>query len=287
MNFKRKQSTWSFWTLLLFIYPFLFLFNTQSNVDKADYIPEDYELVWSDEFDKSGAPSQENWTYDLGSKNNGWGNWEVQVYTKEKKNVRVKNGRLIINARKDKEGQWTSARLKSEGLRHFKYGLIEFKAKLTEGEGTWPALWLLGENIKTKGWPACGEIDVMEFAGKKPGIVQSALHDPESHGNTFKKKEVEMENLSSEFHTYAMLWTEDKIEFIFDGKTIYTYAPAEKNADNWPYDDKYFILMNIAMGGTFGSDPQYESDGQKNGIHPELQSATMEVDYVRVYQKKS
>lgn len=254
--------------------------------ESKNYIPENYQLIWSDEFDEEGKPSKTNWTYDIGSLYNGWGNREVQYYTKKDKNVRVENGHLIINALKDNKGNWTSARVKSEGLQHFKYGLIEFRAKLPVGSGTWPALWMLGKDISLVGWPTCGEIDIMEHVGKNPGNIISALHDPASHGNTQNKGNIFVGTTDSEFHTYAMKWTTDSISFMVDGEMHYSYSPAVRNEQNWPYDDEFFIIMNIAIGGNLGSDPKFETKGLKDGIDPALSSAVMEIDYVRFYQEK-
>ena len=127
-------------------------------------------LTWADEFDSEGAPNSANWTYDIGNGVGGWGNKEIQSYTSKSENVRVENGVLIIDALKDENG-WTSARVKSQFFQNFQYGRIEFRAKIPAGSGTWPALWMLGENITDIGWPACGEIDVMEHVGREPGLV--------------------------------------------------------------------------------------------------------------------
>lgn len=247
---------------------------------QQDYI----DLVWSDEFEVDGAPDPANWGYDLGRGSNGWGNSEVQSYTNQNQNVRVEGGKLIIHALKE-GGQWTSARIKSQGKRSFTYGRIVWRAKLPEGSGTWPALWMLGENFPTVGWPACGEIDVMEHVGKWPGQILSALHTPSSHGDTQNKGTAQNPTFSTEFHTYEVLWTPQRLTFYVDGVSHYTYSPAVKNSSTWPYNTPFFLIMNIAMGGVLGSDPQYESGGLRNGIDPALTQAKMEIDYVRVYQQ--
>ncbi len=238
-------------------------------------------LVWSDEFDGSGPPDPAKWSYDLGA--GGWGNREVQTYTNSTANSRQENGKLIINALKY-GSNWTSARLLTNNKFEFKYGRVVFRAKLPVGSGTWPALWMLGENFGTVGWPACGEIDVMEFVGKHPGQVQSALHTPSSHGNTVNFGKKLVPTCSSEFHDYQVSWNYQRIEFRVDSLLIYAYSPSVRNTSTWPFDKPFFIIMNMAMGGNMGSDPQYETGGQKNGIDPTLTSATMEVDFVRVYQ---
>jgi beta-glucanase (GH16 family) len=237
--------------------------------------PKDrFKLVWSDEFNRNGAPDSTNWVYDIGTGSNGWGNNEIQFYTHDSENVYVKDGRLIIRALK-KDGKWTSARLKSQGKRNWTYGKIVFSARLPVGKGTWPALWMLAENINTVGWPTCGEIDIMEHVGRDPGIVQCALHTKASHGDTVNKKSKPVSTFNSEFHTYEANWTKEKIDFFIDGDLYYTYTPSVKDNDHWPYNTPFFIIMNIAIGGGFGGD-----------VDPALSSAVMEVEYVRVYEKR-
>jgi beta-glucanase (GH16 family) len=181
-------------------------------------------------------------------------------------------------------GNWSSARLISKNKAEFKYGRIVFRAKLPTGSGTWPALWLLGEDISTIGWPACGEIDVMEHVGKTMGIIHHAIHTPSSYGNTVNKKQTNIANVATEFHEYQLNWTPQKLEFSIDGFVTYVYSPVVKTNANWPFNKEMFLIVNIAMGGNFGSDPQYETGGLKNGIDPSLSSATMLVDWIRVYQ---
>ena len=231
-----------------------------------------YKLVWSDEFNKDGAPDSSAWTYDLGNGQDGWGNQELQSYTRDAENVQVKDGVLKITALKT-NGEWTSARLKSQGRKSFRYGKIVFRAKLPTGVGTWPALWLLGEKVSTMGWPSCGEIDVMEHVGRNPGVVQAALHTPSSHGDTKDKASTAVSAFDSEFHDYELQWTEEKLQFLVDGKVFYTYAPSERNASTWPYDSPFYLIMNVAIGGGLGGP-----------VESTLQRATMEIDYVRVYE---
>ncbi|MDN4166691.1 family 16 glycosylhydrolase [Cytophagales bacterium LB-30] len=238
-------------------------------------------LVWSDEFEGTGLPNSQYWGYDLGQ--NGWGNNEVQNYTNTTNNVRQENGLLVIEAKKS-GSTWTSARVKTQAKFNFTYGRIAFRAKLPQGSGTWPALWMLGENINTVGWPACGEIDVMEHVGRDPGRIHSTLHTPSSFGNSQNTSTKIVNDYNTNFHIYEAVWTEESIKFYIDGQIFYTYAPATKNSSTWPFNSPFFIIMNIAMGGNFGSDPQYETNGQKNGIDPALTLARMEIDYVRVYE---
>jgi beta-glucanase (GH16 family) len=229
------------------------------------------KLIWSDEFNINGAPDSTNWNYDLGNGEDGWGNQESEFYTRQSENVKVENGSLIINATK-KNGQWTSARIKTQSKKNFTYGKIVFRAKLPVGKGTWPALWMLSENIKTVGWPACGEIDIMEHVGRNPGVVQSAMHTQAMHGETLNKGSVNVSTFNTEFHNYEALWLKDKIEFSVDGKVYYTFIPKNNSIEEWPFNSPCFIIINMAMGGGLGG-----------AIDPSLAQAKLEVDYVRVY----
>jgi beta-glucanase (GH16 family) len=242
-----------------------------------------HELVWSDEFNTEGALNSAFWSYDLGTGQSGWGNNEVQSYTQNSLNVRQSGGRLLIEALKS-GNTWTSARIKTQGKFSFSYGRVEFKAKLPAGSGTWPALWMLGESFSSKGWPACGEIDVMEYVGRMPGIVHGSLHSPSSFGNTQNTRTIQVPTAATAFHVYAVEWSPESIRFFVDDELFYTYAPSVKTDPNWPFKDDFFIIINLAMGGNFGSDPAFETLGQRNGIDPALTRATLEVDYVRVYR---
>lgn len=259
---------------------FLFLTFVTGALQAQDYS----DLVWSDEFNNDGAPAPANWGYDLGN-NNGWGNNELQTYTNASNNVRVENGMLVIEARKS-GSNWTSGRIQSQGKQSFTYGKVVYRAKLPQGSGTWPALWMLGASISNGiSWPACGEIDVMEHVGKAAGVIHGSLHTPSSFGNTVNTGTKTISTYNSEFHDYAVLWTPDKIQFQIDDVPFYTYQPATKNDQTWPFKAPFFFIMNIAIGGNFGSDPQYETGGFKNGVDPALTLVRMEVDYIRVYQE--
>ncbi len=249
-----------------------------------EFRPEDYdpnkdddftELVWQDEFDTDGAPDVEKWNYDIGRGNNGWGNNESQYYTDRSENVTVADGVLKITAKKESyEGaEYTSARLKTQDKYEFTYGRVDVKAKLPGGGGTWPAIWMLGSNISTVGWPKCGEMDIMEYVGNVPGTVQSAIHTPSSSGATVNMKSSPISNETSEFHVYSVIWSGDQISFLIDDERFYTYKPSEQNSSTWPFDASQFLLLNIAMGGTLGG-----------SIDPDFNESVMEIDYVRIYQ---
>lgn len=236
------------------------------------------QLIWSDEFDVNGAPDSAKWTYNLGDgcpNLCGWGNNEAQYYTNRVDNVLVENGVLKIIAKKEnyQGSKYTSARMLTQGKFNFTYGKVEVKAKLPEGGGTWPAIWMLGSNISTVGWPACGEIDIMEHKGNDPGAVSSAMHTPSSFGETINKDAIFVSNVSTQFHVYSVSWTKEKIEFYVDDKLFYTYNPSKKNSETWPFDATQFIILNIALGGGFGGT-----------IDSNFTEATMEIDYIRVYQ---
>ncbi|MHA7059484.1 glycoside hydrolase family 16 protein [Aquimarina sp. M1] len=226
-------------------------------------------LVWSDEFDTDGAPNSANWTYDLGTGDNGWGNGEAQSYTDDPSNVIVENGLLKITARAE-NGGYTSARIKSQDLFEFTYGRVEISAKLPDGGGTWPALWLLGANFETVGWPNCGEIDIMEHVGNNINDVSSALHLPgNSAGNAIVGRTT-LSDATTAFHVYSVEWSSDQLVLAVDGTPHLTYS---YGSDVPFYENDFFLILNVAMGGTLGG-----------AIDPSFADSTMEIDYVRVYQ---
>ncbi len=231
-------------------------------------------LLWADEFNYSGSPDSNKWGYNIGRGDNGWGNGEAQYYTSRTDNVIVDGGFLKITAKKETyEGaEYTSARLLTQGKFDFKYGKIEVRAKLPIGVGTWPAIWLLGSNVSTIGWPACGEVDIMEHWGDNHGWVQSALHTPSSYGNTSNHGGQTIPDVSTAFHVYGLEWTSSEMIFTVDNIEHYRYNPSNKNSNTWPFDAKQFIILNVAMGSSYQT------------IDPDFVSSTMEIDYVRVYQ---
>jgi len=249
-----------------------------------EFRPEGYDpdqeedftnLVWQDEFDTDGSPNVENWNYDIGTGRNGWGNNESQYYTDRTENVTVVDGVLKITAKKESfEGSdYTSSRLRTEGKFDFTYGRVDVKAKLPSGGGAWPAIWMLGSNFSTVGWPKCGEIDIMEYIANNPGTVQSALHTLSSSGATINMKATSITNETSEFHIYSVIWSDRSIKFLIDDEEFYTYNPDVKNESTWPFDADQFLILNIAMGGNLGGT-----------IDPDFDETVMEIDYVRVYQ---
>lgn len=232
-------------------------------------------LIWSDEFDTDGAPDTANWTYDIGTGTDGWGNNESQYYTDRADNIAVSEGTLKITAKTESyEGsEYTSARILTKDLFEFTYGRVDIRAKLPSGGGTWPALWMLGANFDTTGWPACGEIDIMEHVGNDEGTVHGSIHNTSSSGATENTGEITVSDATSEFHVYSVNWSEDEISFLVDDEIFYTYNPDTKDGDTWPFDADQFLIINVAMGGNFGG-----------AIDDAFTEATMEIDYVRVYQ---
>lgn len=226
-------------------------------------------LVWADEFDAPGTPAPSKWGFDLGA--GGWGNSELQYYTNRLDNAVVSNGTLKIYAKAENFGgaAYTSARLLSKDKFSFKYGKMEVRAKLPEGAGTWPAIWMLGSNISTVPWPACGEIDVMEHKGNEPGKIYGTVHYPGHSGGGSVGSTINISNVATEFHVYAVEWNASTIKFFVDNQLFHTVA----NNTSLPFNQNFFIILNVAMGGTFGG-----------SVSPTFTQAAMEVDYVRVYQ---
>lgn len=258
-----------------------------NETDKLDPDDADYwtnaVLVWSDEFEGTSI-SDENWTFETGG--NGWGNNELQNY-QANGNTEVSDGILRITAKRNTdntiEGAFTSARLNSK--KSFKFGRMEIRAKLPEhkGNGTWPALWMLGSNIETVGWPACGEIDMMEYVSFKPNKTHFSIHSTannHTNGTEITSGAVDLETIEEEFHNFGILWSDKYIKFYVDEIDNVQFAyrrPGTSNVDSWPFSNNFYFLMNIAVGGNWGG-----LEGVDTSIFP----ATMEVDYIRVYQVK-
>lgn len=226
------------------------------------------KIIWSDEFNIDGAPNSTYWGYDLGA--GGWGNNEEQYYTNRPENVIVKDGVLKIKTIKEnyQGSKYTSARILTKDKFSFKYGKIEFKAKLPVGGGTWPALWTLGNNLTSAGWPACGEMDVMEHVYNQLNKIHGTFHYPGHSGGNATTASKMVENVTSEFHVYSMDWRANSIKIFVDNQKIIEFP----NTKATPFNQEFFIIINCAMGGNFGG-----------AVDPNFSSSTFEVDYVRVY----
>lgn len=239
-------------------------------------VPEGWQLSWHDEFDAK-VIDQKSWTYDLGA--GGWGNGEAEYYTNRLENARLENGMLIIEARQEKyEGSYyTSARLKTQGLREILYGRFEARIKVPKGAGFWPAFWMLGSDFNGTNWPDCGEIDIMEHVGREPDLIMGTIHGPGYSGALGRSQWNRQEfNIADDFHTYAIEWQPDQISWFFDDVEYFKISSSDLNGQKWVFDKPFFIILNLAIGGTLagpiGLDTKFP--------------AQMNVDYIRVYQKK-
>jgi beta-glucanase (GH16 family) len=239
---------------------------------------KDWKLVWNDEFNYTGLPDSNKWNYDMGG--DGWGNHELQYYTNKKLgNARVENGNLVIEARKEKfeKNDYTSARLVTKGKADWQYGKIEVKAKLPEGLGTWPAIWMLGATNPFK-WPDDGEIDIMEHVGFHQGYIHGSVHCKKYYHSigTQKTDNIIVRDCSEKFHVYGLEWNSESIKLSVDGNTYFSFKNEHSGYEAWPFDNKMHLLLNVAVGGDWG--------GAK-GVAPDIWPRRMEIDYVRVYQQ--
>jgi beta-glucanase (GH16 family) len=239
--------------------------------------PTGWTLVFADEFDTPGALDPAKWGYDLGYIAND----EKQFYTSRSENVRAEGGNLVIEARKEAyQGYaYTSARIVTRGRFEFLYGRVEVRAKLPTGKGAWPAIWTLGANIDQAGWPACGEIDIMENVGFEPLLVHGSVHTTAYNHTigTQKTASVPVANPWEDFHVYAMEWFADHVDVSVDGRTYFTFRNEGTGARTWPFDKPQYLLLNLAIGGSWG--------GQQ-GIDDSLFPHRYLIDHVRIYQQK-
>ena len=249
--------------------------------DETQKVTNFTKLVIADEFDSEGAPDAAIWNFDIGrgSNNDGWGNQELQYYTDRTENVKVENGFLLITAQEESfEGaSYTSARLTTKGTFEQKYGRFEARIKLPYGQGMWPAFWMLGADIDTNPWPACGEIDIMENAGSKPTEVSGAVHGPGYSGGTpiLKKYNLENDRFDTGFHIFGIEWGPEYINYYVDD-VLYNQITPDDVTGEWVFDNgPFFIIINLAVGGLFDGPPNAET------VFPQ----TMVIDYVRVYQQ--
>ena len=255
----------------------LVIFNgiTSCSTDETQTVANFKTITMQDEFDEDGAPNSSIWTYDIGG--NGWGNNELQYYTDRSQNVAVQNGYLIITAEKEnfEEASYTSARILSKGLFEQAYGRFEARIKLPWGQGIWPAFWLLGGDIDTNNWPNCGEIDIMEYRGQNPTMVLGTVHGPGYSGGESISKSYSLTNdrFDTGFHIFGIEWTPDYINYYVDD-VLYNQITPEDVTGEWVFNKPFFIIINLAVGGSFVGSPNAET------IFPQ----TMLVDYVRVYQ---
>ena len=240
-------------------------------------------LLWSEEFNGNDW-DQSVWYPELGA--SGWGNNELQEYTPFDRNLEVSDGTLKIHALLEGAGQnrgdYTSARLLT--YQTFTYGRIEIRAKMPRhrGNGLWPAIWMLGDSIRNgTSWPLCGEIDIMEYVSYDPGKTHASIHTAANNhrqGNAISSGGVSLPSMEEEFHIYGLLWQEDGLIFYIDEPTnviLNVPKPENPTAENWPFDQPHFFLLNMAVGGDWGG-----AQGVDDSIFP----ATFEIDYVRVFE---
>ncbi|MDR2981604.1 MAG: glycoside hydrolase family 16 protein [Puniceicoccales bacterium] len=238
-----------------------------------------WELVWNDEFNATDArPDPIKWNYEEGRVRNK----EAQYYTRDRReNARVENGKLILEARKEahKGAQYTSASITTQDRFAFTYGRIEIRAKTPTGKGTWPALWMLRQDRGKARWPDSGEIDIMEQVGHDAGTIYSTIHtgDKTRPNNLFSSGgKIKNQKPWEDFHVYTMEWTPDRLDFYFDETKVHSYLRDPENPQRWPFTESMYLIMNIAIGGTWGG-----------AIDDAVLPARMEIDWVRIYRSKT
>lgn len=236
--------------------------------------------TWADEFNTDGAPDAARWDYEVGFIRNK----EAQYYTKARReNAWIEGGNLVISALKEdfegkgKQAKYTAASLITKGKYDFHYGRIEVRAKIPEGRGIWPAIWFLGTD-QSKGWPKCGEIDLMEYVGFDPNTLHFNIHTGKYNHvkKTNKGKAVKVPDAAKEWHVYALEWYKDRLEFFLDGKQVFSFADEGSGSEAWPYDRPHYLILNVAIGGAWG--------GMK-GIDDAIFPQRMLVDYVRYWKR--
>ena len=247
--------------------------------------PSPWRLVWNDEFNggNGSAPDKSKWVVETGG--NGWGNEELEYYTNRVDNIQMQDGRLVITAKSegysDSQGifrAFTSARIKTQGKFSQRYGRIEARIQIPRGQGIWPAFWMLGDDIATVGWPACGEIDIMENIGKEPDSVHGTIHGPgysgpKAIGSPYKLPDGE--EFADHYHLFAAEWEPQVIRFYVDDKLYATRTPADlPPGTKWVYEHPFFLILNVAVGGRWPGDPD---------VHTKFPQSML-VDYVRVYE---
>src|SRR4051812_49290751 len=257
----------------------------QSEIPNA--VEKQWVLVWSDELNgNDGAlPDPDKWVLETGG--GGWGNKELETYTNRAVNAQQKNGSLVITAQKEKykgrdkiEREYTSARLKTQGKFEQAYGRVEARIKIPFGQGIWPAFWMLGSDIAEVGWPNCGEIDIMENIGKEPTVVHGTIHGPGYSGDAGIGSPFSLadgKKFAEDFHVYAVEWEPTQLRFFVDDHLYATRTPSDlPQGAKWVYDHKFFVILNIAVGGGWPGNPD------KTTTFPQQ----MLVDYVRAYQRQ-
>lgn len=247
-----------------------------SNDEKQTVITKT-KLVMSEEFNTDGAPDPAIWSYNIGRGANGWGNSELQYYTDRPQNIKIENGMLKITAIKEQYlgAGYTSARIISKGKYEKKYGRIEARIKMPLGQGLWPAFWMLGSNSDTVTWPACGEIDIMEYLGNNPTRIFGTVHGPGYSGGASISKNFYLSNsrFDTDFHVFGIEWDKDNINFYVDDFLYHSVKPADVPGD-WVFNESFYLILNIAVGGNLPGSPNSQTTFPQS----------MLVDYIRVYE---
>jgi len=239
---------------------------------------QNYELVWSDEFNADTIDTR-NWNFEIGNGTGGWGNNELEYYTKRPENVCIKDSVLVITALKENYNGfgYTSARLQTRNKAFWKYGRIEMRAKLPKGRGIWPAFWLMPQyqTYGTNYWPDNGEIDIMEYVGYNPNVVYGTVHTNKNNGSNGVSSSITYYGVENNFHLFAIEWTPTDITFYVDSYKYGIYQRLDRDWQYWPFDKEFYIVLNMAVGGNWGG-----AEGIDDSIFPQ----TFQIDYIRVYQ---
>ena len=234
------------------------------------------KVIFMDHFDQGTKPNSEHWNIDVGG--GGFGNNEDQFYTNRPDNIFIKDSLLHIVARKEdfEHRHYTSAKITTRGKVSIRYGSIEVRMKLPKGLGTWPAFWFLGENISDIGWPACGEIDLLEYVGKEPNMLHFSLHSKNFNHNKSNNLHLKkyIENLTDDFHVYRLDWNAKGFEYYLDDVLLFTATKGDKTGqDSWPFDTPFFMIINLAIGGNWGGK-----------IDDSIFPVEFLIDYVKVWE---
>jgi beta-glucanase (GH16 family) len=271
--------------LAILLFALLGASRATSNDASPQSPPSRWTLVWSDEFNgpDGSRPDPAKWNFNVGG--SGWGNHELEYYTNRPENSVIRGGNLVIRALHENftgpdhvTRHYTSARITTQGLFDQAYGRFEARIKIPRGQGLWPAFWILGNDIGKLGWPACGEVDIMENIGKEPSLVHGSMHGPGYSGDRDFTSEFKLPGgvlFSSDFHLFAIEWSPSAVHFFVDQQLYATFTPSQLPAGmKWVFDHPFFIVLNVAVGGDWPGPPDSTT------VFPQA----MLVDYVRVYK---
>lgn len=263
---------------------FLFVLSCDNSSTSVPDVEEDleYQLVWSDEFDGDQLDTNK-WSYQLGTGSQfgltGWGNNELQYYTDREENVYVEDGMLHIVAKEEfyQNRYYTSARIRTINKADWKYGRFEIRAKMPEGQGIWPAVWMLPTEEVYGGWPKSGEIDIMELVGHRPSTVHGTVHyGPDWPNNRYKGSSFSLdgEKFSDDFNIFSIEWVEDEIKWFVNDNLFHTITPSSLSPQNYPFNEQFHLILNLAVGGNWPGDPDNTTEFPQSMI----------IDYIKVYQ---